>query len=433
MNINEILSKILGIKKPFKIDTEELEKIDPTIEKEDEHEIIIDVDTANDNEHLFEELLLEIYDEAKITTKHEDHNLHLIAFKSLVSYKNLLASHSDHKKEFLHYLFSNKFQKKRSKNNNSHELLGIIPHTFKYEIGYHILNSTIYINSPDFVRFFDAWKNEYPYEYPLRPLLRQLKKHTSVHKISPGLNTCLHSFLRAKSIQYLTINEYMDTKSSIHRIILDGSSINLVASSFLFLLLPDPLGTYVNKRLSKMNEIYQHNYAKIFKTLYDPVDQKKEIQMEEKIANIDGKKLDTFLYELINKVAYLRLRSITLRQKVLDSEKDYVYGTYEHMYKENILIIKGLVQIVGIRKNIQCIQPIVIIVERCFAATLGNNYGPTSRSLGNICIHTLAHQLDNQGQQELKKIYERTSSKLIKKQIELASKELEETTGTALI
>ncbi|RKN19374.1 hypothetical protein D7035_13885, partial [Aquimarina sp. AD1] len=103
------------------------------------------------------------------------------------------------------------------------------------------------------------------------------------------------------------------------------------------------------------------------------------------------------------------------------------------VYIENIDIIKGLVSIAGNRKNLKCIQFITTILERSFGVTLGTNYGATSRSLGIVCIQTLAYKFDVEGKDELRRLYKKTSFKLIKKQIELASKKLTETTGETLL
>ncbi|WP_108805201.1 hypothetical protein [Aquimarina sp. Aq107] len=431
-NINKILS-FFGLKKPLQITEEELVHINSdTLTDEKRIVEIIDLDSINTDISQIEELLFDIYEEAKMISNYEDNDLYKIGFNSLEHYKKLITSHPEIKKQFFYFITPEISQKDRSKRIRFIETKSEIPENFKRALGQLVLNSKMRLNNTDFTHFFQLWKNTYPYYYPLRPLLRQLQKYSTDHKISPELNTCLHSFLRSKSIQYLPIKEYMEAKSTIHRIILENSKISLVPSAYVFQLLPDSFGTHVNKLLSGMNEKYQHNFSKILKILCHTIDQNTLQQINTYIDNTDENKFDVFLYNIIRKSSYLKLRSVTLRNKVYNS-KDDIYGTYEQVYIENIDIIKGLVSLAGIRKHQKCVKFITTILERCFGVTLGTNYGTTSRSLGIICIQTLANKFDIEGKNELRKLYQKTSFKLIKKQIEKESKILEETNGESLL
>lgn len=430
--IRKILS-FFKIKKPFKISEEELVQINSDTLTEERGIIeIIDLDVINTDISQVEELLFDIYEEAKMNSNYEDNDLYKIGFNSLEYYKKLITSHPEIKKQFFYFISRDISKKERSRRKKNIETSLEVPENFKLALCQQVLNSKIRLSNTDFTHFFNLWKNTYPYYYPIRPLLRQLQKHASNYKISPELNTCLHSFIRSKSIQYLPIKEYMEAKSIIHRIILENSKISLVPSSYVFQLLPDPFGTHVNKLISGMNEKYQHNFSKILKLLCHRINQTTVAQIDTCISNIDEDKFDSFLYGIIRKAAYLRLRSVTLRNRVYNS-KDNIYGAYEQIYIENINLIKGLMFIASTRENQKHIQLITIILERCFSVTLGSNYGATSRSLGIVCIKTLAYKFDIEGKNKLRELYQKTNFKLIKKQIEKESKILEETIGVSLL
>ncbi|WP_299898556.1 hypothetical protein [uncultured Aquimarina sp.] len=433
INIKNILS-FFGIKKTFEISKEELEHLSSeTSSQEKNVPYIIDLDFSVEDSPIAEEMLTNIYEDATSLFDYNHDNLEKVIFNSLEHHKTLLGSHPEIKKEVLYYLLKERSKNRRSSSKSESKLVDKIPQDFKHAIGYHLLNSKMRLTSQDFTYFFHKWKDTYAYDYPLRPLLRQLKKHSVNYKISPELNVSLHSFLRSRSIQYLSIKQHMDAKSIIHRVILENSKINLIPSAYVFQLLPDPFGVHVNKLISNMSEKYQHNISKILKILSKNIHQKSFIQINECLEKIHQKKFDDFSYSILRKFAYLRLRNVTLRQKEDNNEKDIIYGVYEHVYQENINLIKGLIQLHGYRNNQSCIKLISNILERCYAVSIGSNYGATSQSLGKICIQTLAFQFEDAGKDELKTVYENTSFRLIKKQIEIISHKLQEETGISLL
>ncbi|MBW1297324.1 hypothetical protein [Aquimarina litoralis] len=430
--IKKIVSFFRG-KKPFKITEKELEQLtSETLANDKEHHHIIDLGFSDEDSPMAEEMLINIYEDAISLFDYDHHNLEKVIFNSLEHHKILLGSHPETKKEVLYYLFKESTNPRRTTTSDK-KLIHKIPQEFKRAIGYHLLNSKMRLTSNDFTYFFHKWRNTYAYDYPLRPLLRQLKKYVTDHKISPELNVSLHSFLRSKSIQYLSIKQHMDAKSILHRIILENSKISLIPSSYVFQLLPDPFGVHVNKLISNMREKYQHNISKILKILCYNIHQKALAQIDDCLKQIDQKKFDDFTYAILRKAAYLRLRNLTLRQKEDQTTKDMIYGVYEHVYPENINMMKGLIQLQGHRKNQRSIELISIILERCYAVSLGSNYGATSQSLGKVCIQTLAYQFGNAGKTELKTIYHKTNFRLIKKHIEKVATKLEEETGTSLL
>ena len=63
------------------------------------------------------------------------------------------------------------------------------------------------------------------------------------------------------------------------------------------------------------------------------------------------------------------------------------------------------------------IPHLIKITKRSFSNANALRLGETSRSLGKLCIYTLIFQYDQKGKEEIKKLYQETTSKGIKNAI----------------
>jgi len=206
----------------------------------------------------------------------------------------------------------------------------------------------------------------------------------------------------------------------------------------LFNFLPDHFGVYGNKMIHNLDKKMQLNFSKIIFIIIDTTNWKLSEEVTTSIQilvkKVSMQPFDIYIYNLLKRASYFRARKVTLRnRKSAYSPNSKTYGEQKPMFKENIKIISGLVQLAAYNHNIKCVPLVIRITKRCYTNVMKDRIGPTAQSLGKICIHTLVHNFGEQGKKEVVLLYSKTSLKLIKKQIELESKKTEEETGVSLL
>ncbi len=439
MKLDKILDYLFGYRKSgFEITHQEIRILEGDQKEDTDEKLVVDVDTSFKVEHNFEELLLDIFEEAKEKSDCELHNLYSVAFGTLGSYANLLSKHPDYKTQFLRYLIESISNRKNSSDNYFFKHEDKVPTNFKLEICNRILKSRIGLTDKDFIFLINFWKDSYPFQCSLRSIVRHLKKFTDKHKVSDEFESTLVSFLRSKKLTYLYIDEYLDIQSSIRRIIFN-QSVEAQKKDFpVFRLLPDYFGNYANQTIKKFGEKSKYNYSQILYVFcnlsnYYKIPEKETIKITQLIETIGVDSYNKFSYNLLKRAADYKPGLVTLRHRIAGSSLDHTYKLCEPMHKENIRIVGGIVLYAAVYKNFQCIPVIIKVIERCFSTLSEISLGPRSRALGKACTQRLAHSYGENGKEELKQLYTRTKYKSIKKQIEQESKTLFLKTGQSLL
>ncbi|WP_299218435.1 hypothetical protein [uncultured Aquimarina sp.] len=430
MKFDKFLSFIFGIKKSnFQITERELEKISDKI---DNNEEAINVDTTPLFKDSFEGLSDTIFKEATKKFKINRYNYWAPKFTSLDSYKFLSEQQVAFKRDFTYWITKEiiKFNAKKGVNSNNQKA------QYLQEILNLTLRSNLYFTEEDFIYFINFWV-KHPTYITLGSLTSRLRQKVKKDGIGEELYTFLKKVLKNPNFHNEFYNYYKTPRNTIQRILhLHANNNNEHQPSFL--LISDPFADYINKYLRSINQKEQDAYCEILKTFdtnknfLNPF--KLSVLIQKHIDNIGENDYKKQVLDFIKKASLFKPKMSNLRVEKVTYNTGYeVQYNCQYIKKENIAVLKSMILSIATFNNKKSAIPHLIkITERSFSNANALRLGETSQSLGKLCIYTLAYQYDEKGKEALKKLYQETTYKGIKKEILMHSKMREEHFGTPL-
>jgi len=442
MNLDKLLAKLFDTKeREFKLTQEEKELLSQGTAIPDKTPVI-DVDGffVSNQQNPYEELLTNLFLEAKKFALLGDDDAHIISITELTSYDVFHNLSKSEKKEFLHYLALKKELPNKEytipdsyKMMMATRLLGTKLSLTNEEL-IHIINfwcvidsSTIslgivfdQIYSEDklmiFLNFWSKYKTTYISE---KNIINRIHKCIKDNTVSSNFYKFLEKLLVTTKINHEEYRYCSYLSNGIERILNNHYSEYIHGNSSLFLLLPDYLGKKVNREILTLEEPSRTAFSKVLYTFSN--------------ATFTTPKDAFDAIETFSNAIYYKSKVKSIPITYMSYGKRFILD-YKPMPKENISIISGMLLLASYFKINSCLPLIPVIIERSYAR-IGKKrgYGKGSRALGIIAIETLANSFTKKGQVMLLELYNDTKSKSIKKQIELESQKREETIGVPLV
>jgi len=190
-----------------------------------------------------------------------------------------------------------------------------------------------------------------------------------------------------------------------------------------FLLVSDPFADYINKFLKNSAQKEQNAYCQ----LLEAFEANKEFYNPFKLLTIAQKHIDDIgehaykkqILDFIKKASLFKPKMSDLRVEKVTYNTGYeVRYNCQYIRKENITILKSMILSIATFNNKKSAIPYLLkIINRSFSNANALRLGETSRSLGKLCIYTLAFQYDKEGKEELRKLYQEKTYKGIKSTI----------------
>ncbi|SEL70354.1 hypothetical protein SAMN04487910_3111 [Aquimarina amphilecti] len=434
--MDKILSFLFGVKKSkFEITKKELEDItnNSTNKESKQEQNTINVDTTPLFKDSFSTLSDTIFKEATEKFKINRYNYWAPKYTSLRSYKFLSEQQVSFKRDFLYWITNEIIELETTPE--------VVPNRLKNQYFQEILNlllrSNLHFEEKDFKYFMSLWI-EYPTYITIGSITSRLREKSKKDGISEAFYNYLKRFLKSPRFNNHFYSYYKTSRNTIQKV-LHTYTVDKDENQPLFLLVSDPFADYVNKFLKNSNQKEQDAYCqllKIFETnkeFYNPF---KLLVLVEKHIDTIGK--DTYKKQVvgfIKKASVFKPKMSNLRvEKVTYNTGREVRYNCQYIKKENISILKSMILSIATFNNKKnAIPHLLKITTRSFSNANALRLGETSQSLGKLCIYTLAFQYDQKGKDELKKLYQETTYKGIKKEILEYSKMLEEHNGIGLI
>ncbi|WP_299434308.1 hypothetical protein [uncultured Aquimarina sp.] len=462
MNLDKLLSKIFGIEEQkFEFTQKEKDLLSEENPAPRETSIInVDNFSISDTYNPYEELLSDLFQEAKNFSLLEDQKVYVINIKELISYEVFSNLTKVEKKEFLHYLIS----KEEWTNNNSK-----VPENYRAMLANYLLRTTLPLTNKELIViiklwsnekvfntsptnlfnqihterelmiFFDFWgKNTLPYT-PEKTIVNRINKCVQKKSVSSDFYISLKALLWSRKIRYEEYRYCSYISNAIERILINYRAQLLNDHLPLFLVLPDHFGNRVNTKIIGLKNPYRTAFSKLLHTFSNsttvPISTPKHTydSVHELIPVIGKKMVSTLIFDTLQ-------NAIQYKSKVKSIPVTYIYYgkrfkvDYKPLPKENISIISGLMLLSSYLKIDSCLSVIPVIIERAYARVgKKRGYGKGSRVLGIVGIQILACFSEKKGQTMLLQLYNETKSKSIKKQIEEESENLKNKTGTSLL
>ncbi|MBQ4802651.1 hypothetical protein J8L88_07250 [Aquimarina sp. MMG015] len=434
--MGKILSFLFGIKESkFEITKKELEDItnNSSNKKSKQEENTINVDTTPFFKDSFSALSDTIFKEATEKFKINRYNYWAPKFTSLKSYKFLSEQQVSFKRDFLYWISNEIIKLETTPEASVHKLKS----QYLNEILNLLLRSNLHFKENDFKYFMNLWV-EYPTYVTIGSITSRLRAKSKKDDISEEFYNYLKIFLKSPRFNNHFYSYYKTARNTIQKI-LHTYTTDKDENHPLFLLVSDPFADYINKFLKNSNQKEQDAYCIIFKIFetnkefYNPF---KLLVLVEKYIDIIGK--DTYKKQVINfikKASIFKPKMSNLRvEKVTYNTGREIRYNCQYIKKENISILKSMILSIATFNNKKnAIPHLLKITTRSFSNANALRLGETSQSLGKLCIYTLAFQYDQKGKDELKRLYQETTYKGIKKEILEYSKMLEEHNGVGLI
>ncbi|MBW1297325.1 hypothetical protein [Aquimarina litoralis] len=460
MNLDKLLSKIFKVKKS-KLELTEKEKELLSQDKLISYETsVIHVDgySIRETYNQYEELLFDLFREAKNFSLLDDHSVCTVNIKELTSYEIFSNLSKEEKKEFLHYLIS---KEKREKNKVK------VPENYRAMLADHLLKTKLpfkkeelytlikhwsedkffYISSSNIFNqvhteielmiFLDFWgKKKLPY-ISEKSIINRINKCVKNNLASSDFYIFLKKLLYSKKIRYEEYRYSSYLSNAIERVLIDNYGKSINDSSPLFLLLPDHFGKKVNAEIIALENSYRTDFSKL---LYNLGQSSKTLTPKNVYDNVHSfmtalgtEKIKVLISTIIKSATHCKSKVKSIPVTYLYYGKRFIVD-HKPMPAESISIISGVLLLASYLKLNSCIPLIPIIIERSYAR-MGKNrgYGTGSRTLGVLGIRLLAQFFEKKGQTILVELYNTTKSKNIKKQIEKESKILKEQLGISLI
>ncbi|WP_025741206.1 hypothetical protein [Aquimarina pacifica] len=299
-----------------------------------------------------------------------------------------------------------------------------------------LIRAILPFSEKELIFLITYWNHDFSYLLSLKMITNQLKRFVETQSISEGFIAVLKDFLQCKTLKENDFSPYADSISIIERILINHSGICFEDGTPLFLLLPDPFGDFVNQTITEYPDDKRDAFsmiAKVFSKETKITTAKEAISIVKSLEyTMESEALKSCIRLILENASRFtpRTKEIQIGQGTYGIQ---YYIDYEPMRRENIMIIKGLVLLAGHYKIRSAITPIQKLAERSYIQRSTNVIGPGARILGNCCIHVLAHHFGNRGHGALHELYEFTTYKSIRTQIEKESAILEQNTGTPLL
>ncbi|WP_298309860.1 hypothetical protein [uncultured Aquimarina sp.] len=415
MIYDKILSFLFGVKNSeFKITERELEKIS---RKSYDDEDKINVDTTPLFKDSFEELSDTIFKEATDKFKINRYDYWAPKFTSLDSYKFLSEQQTSFKRDFVYWITDEiikletipEVSRNRLKNQYLQEILNLI------------LRSNLHFKEKDYKYFMTFWV-EYPTYITIGSITSRLRQKSKKEGISEEFYHYLKKFLKSPRFNNHFYSYYKTPRNTIQRILhLYAQDKDQNQPSFL--LVSDPFADYINKFLKNSAQKEQNAYCQ----LLEAFEANKEFYNPFKLLTIAQKHIDDIgehaykkqILDFIKKASLFKPKMSDLRVEKVTYNTGYeVRYNCQYIRKENITILKSMILSIATFNNKKSAIPYLLkIINRSFSNANALRLGETSRSLGKLCIYTLAFQYDKEGKEELRKLYQETTYKGIKSTI----------------
>ncbi|WP_299312736.1 hypothetical protein [uncultured Aquimarina sp.] len=431
MIFDKILSFLFGVKKSgFEITERELEKISNKSHKEEDR---INVDTTPLFKDSFLALSDHIFKEATEKFKINRYNYWAPKFTSLNSYKFLSEQQVAFKRDFLYWVTKEVIKLETTQDTSPNKLQT----QYFQEILNLLLRPNLHFKEKDFIYFMDLWVT-YPTYISIGSITSRLRQKSKSDGISEEFYYYLKNFLKSPRFNNDWYTYYKTSRNTIQRILhLYTPDKNENQPSFL--LVSDPFADYINKFLKGANKKEQDAYCELLKIF----EANKNFHNPFKLLDVTRKHIDDIeentykkqVLDFIKKASEFKPKMSNLRvEKVTYNTGFEIKYNCQYIKKENIAVLKSMILSIATFNNKKSAIPYLLrITKRSFSNANALRLGETSQSLGKLCIYTLAYQYSEKGKEELKKLYQETGYKGIKKEILMHSKMQEESFGKPLL
>lgn len=460
MNLDKLLSKIFKVKKSNLVLTEKEKEILSREKLISYEKSVINVDgySITETYNQYEELLSDLFREAKKFSLLDDQSAHIINIRELASYEIFSSLSKDEKKAFLHYLISEEEREKNKVN---------VPENYKAMVANYLLNKKLSLSKKELYTiiklwsedvhfnitpnslfnqihtedelmiFLDFWgKDKLPYT-PEKSIINRINKCIKNNLVSSDFYSFLKTLLYSKKIRNTEYQYSSYISNAIERIVTDYDAKLLNDNTLLFLVLPDHFGKKVNAEIIALDNPQRNNFSKLLNNFSQSskisAPQEAYDNVSSLIVSIGREKTKSLIFTILKSATNYKSKVKSIPVTYLYYGKRFIVN-HKPMPSESISIISGLILLSAYLKLNSCIPLISFIIERSYAR-IGKNrgYGTGSRALGIVGIRTLVHFSEKKGQTTIKELYNTTKSKNIKKQIEKESKILKEQKGISLI
>jgi len=289
MNLDKLLSKIFDAKeRAFKLTQDEKELLSKGTPIPDKTPVI-DVDGffVSSQQNPYEELLINLFLEAKTFALLSDDEAHIISISELTSYDVFHNLSKSERKEFLHYLALKKElpTKEHTIPDNYRMMmasrlletkLSLTNKELIYIINFWCVNPPSRI-SPDiifnqihsedelmiFLNFWSKYQLAYISE---KKIINRIHKCIKDSTVSSDFYKFLEKLLVTEKIRHQEYQYYSSIHNAIERILNNHYSEYVHGNSSLFLLLPDHLGKKVNSEILDLEEPSRTAFSKVLYT-----------------------------------------------------------------------------------------------------------------------------------------------------------------------
>ncbi|AXT52700.1 hypothetical protein D1818_18410 [Aquimarina sp. BL5] len=433
MNLDKLLSKIFGIKKQ-KFEFTQKEKDILSQEKSIPHETsAMNVDDAfnMDSDQIagnkraaFEELIIEIYEEAKLKSDLETYNLWAEDFDSLECYKILIVKPRQEQKEFILFLLNRIVDQERN--------LKKIPNRFKSEIINRLLRFLLSFSEDEIqflINFCIRDDSKFGHLISLKLIINQLKTYAPRQQFSKSFLRFLKSFLTSRALTSTAFESYTNQITILQRIIQNNSGIYKNNGEPLYLLISDHFGGFVNKKILELEVDQKEGLSEIahkfsnYSNTNSPESYFNIIKFL--IPTVRLKELEIYCKIFVERAVFFKpkVRSVYART---DYRGNFYYYKYQPISKENLMVLRGFVFLVAHFKLETCLHLFHKLIERSYSKTNGVALGNGHKLVGEPSIHILMHYFENKGRKILLELYHDTKFKSIKSQIKKEAAKLKE-------
>lgn len=351
-------------------------------------------------------LLLEIYDEAKLKTDITSFNSTVINFKELDEYNSFLKEDSETKVQFLYFLI--KMIKTPLLETSN------IDERFKAKLFGSILETKLIITNKNMIDFFLFWNKQefFCLWVPERIIIQKVKQLAKDKRINNELIKILERYV----FRYSRLSSY---ENEVYlRVITD---YKYRKETIPFFLIPDNFGKNTNKVLLNSEEEQAILLSNILELLsLKKKTKSQEEKLEQALKEIDG---DFFLHTCINLLEF----SANFKPKMVMiffwqswKKKKILLKEYLGMCNENLTIVFELVKILQQKELINKIpiEIITTIAKRSYTVKQEFRLSSGATKLGDLSIEILVSNFESKGKLKLKEIYNEVPYKKVKKKID---------------
>lgn len=446
MSFKAFLHKIFNIKKTgYTLSEEEIDNIaqDKLLTSET---TTIDVDEAfkvdpntlaENQQKVFEKLIIEIYEEAKLSFNAEEHNLWAEDLDGLESYKNLISKSKQEQKEFILFLLN------RIIDQELHlKKIKKISDRFKSEIVNRLLRFRLPFNEEE-IHFLMGYlikdDGKLGYWVSIKLVVNQLKPLIN-NRFSDLFLKFLKSFLNSDILNTTGFDSYTAQISIIQRVLQNNSGHYRQDSPVipipLYLLIPDYFGKFVNKKVLSLETDQKEALSELMYkfSAYPNIETPKDYYNINKfiIDKIEIDKLKNYCKVFLERASLFKPK-VRMIYSYTDYRGHFYYCKYEPISKENLTVIRGFVFLTAYFKLNNCLPDLHKLIERSYSKTDGFALGNGHKTVGEPCVQVLMHYFGNKGHKILIDIYKKTKFKSLKSRIEKEAKKLQIDTNVSFM